>query len=481
MGWILSGAGVILAALLTVALIRTAAMKAPKRGQPAWEPDAEALRICGEKLQAMVRIPTVSRSEEEDLSQFEQFHRELERLFPLLHKSLEKTVLQGTLLYRWRGKDASAKPILLMGHQDVVPASDEGWRVGAYSGEILDGCVYGRGAMDCKSTMLVEMEAVEQLLKEGFTPNVDVYLEYSINEETGGQGAANAMNYLREQGVELALVMDEGGAVIDEAVPGMDRPYAVIGITEKGYMDLKITAKDKGGHSSTPPRNTPAARLFAFANEMERKRPFRRELIPEVEEMFADMAPSLGFGLRLLLGNLWLFKPLLMALMPKVSPFGEAIMATTCCFTMMKGSDAANVIPKEPYLVANLRTSVHQNCEQSLKVVRRYAEKHGLSVEVLMQRDPSPVSNIRSREYAFVKELIARQFPDVGIAPYVIMGGTDCRHFHALTENALRFAPVRMSTKQSESCHAVDENVSVSALAEGVVFFKELLKAYRPL
>jgi len=292
-------------------------------------------------------------------------------------------------------------------------------------------------------------------------------------------GAANAVKYLQGKGLRFALVIDEGGAVMDKAVDGMDRPYAVIGITEKGYMDLRITAKGKGGHSSTPPRNTPAARLFAFANEIEKKRPFKKKLIPESQEMFRLMAPSFNFPMRLVLGNIWLFKPLLMALMPVVSPFGEAIMATTCCFTMMKGSDAANVIPKEPYLVANLRTSVHQGCEETLAIMRRYAKKHGLEIEVMLSRDASPVSNIRSREYAYVVECVKKQFPDVGIAPYVIMGGTDCRHFHALTENALRFSPTRMTSAQSASCHAVDENVTVTTLSEGVMFFKDFLKGYK--
>ena len=366
----------------------------------------------------------------------------------------------------------------MMGHQDVVPATDEGWRVPAYSGAVIGGDLYGRGSMDCKSTMYVEMQAVEELLEEGFTPPCDVYLEYSINEETGGDGAAAAVRYLQEKGIRLAMVLDEGGCIIDQAVPGMDRPYAVIGVMEKGYMDVKITARGKGGHSSTPPRNTPAARLFAFANEIEKKRPFQKKLTDEARAMFSAMAPSMPFGLRLIMGNLWLFQPLLMALMPKVSPFGEAVMATTCCFTMMGGSDAANVIPKEPYLVANLRTSAQQSCAESLAVLEKYAKKYDLELEVLMERDASPVSNIHSQEYAYLTECIAREFPDVGIAPYLIMGGTDCRHFHALTENALRFAPVRMTTAQSASCHAVDENVTLSALAEGVRFLKVFLRDY---
>lgn len=431
-----------------------------------------------DKLGAMIRIPTVSKHESEDLSLFYEYHKELERLFPLLHKNLERTILNGTLLYRWAGKDAGKKPVLFMGHQDVVPASDEGWSVPAYSGIVKDGCLYGRGALDCKSTMYVEMQAVEELLSEGFVPPCDVYLEYSINEETGGDGAASAARYLKERGIELSLVLDEGGAVIDQAVEGMNKPYAVIGITEKGYMDVKITAKGRGGHSSTPPRNTPAARLFAFANEIEKKRPFRKKLLPEVVEMFRCMAPSFPAPLRIVLGNIWLFKPLLMFLMPKISPFGEAIMATTCCFTMMEGSKAANVIPKEPYLVANLRTSVHQSCKDTLTVLQKYADKYNLQLEVLLQRDASPVSNIHSKEYSYVTDCIRKHFPDVGIAPYVIMGGTDCRHFHALTENALRFAPVRATTAQNASCHGVDENVTIASLVEGVRFYKLLLKEY---
>ena len=469
---------IILFVPLYVSLIRTAALKAKARVR--YTPDVlpQELRTAEEKLGAMIRVPTVSKAEHEDLSDFYRYHEELERLFPLLHQHLEKTVLNGTLIYRWKGCDPEKLPVLFMGHQDVVPASDDGWSVPAYSGVVRDGCLYGRGALDCKGTMYVEMQAVEELLMDGFVPKCDVYLEYSINEETGGDGAAAAMRYLKDKGIRFSAVLDEGGAVIEEAIPGMDRPYAVLGITEKGYMDVKITARGKGGHSSTPPRHTPAARLYAFANEIERKRPFQKKLIPEVKQMFRQMAPSLPFGMRLLLGNVWLFEPLLKAVMPLVSPFGEALMATTCCFTQMKGSDAANVIPKEPYLIANLRPSVHQNCEESLKVLKKYGKKYDLEFEVLLQRDASPVSDVHSKAYQYVEKTVKEHFPDAGTAPYLIMGGTDCRHFHQLTDTALRFAPVRMNDAQNASCHAVDENVTVAALAEGVLFYKRFLMNY---
>ena len=478
MGYVLLALAGLAVGFLLFAVVNTLRIKAAPPVPCTTEIAQSEIDIAAEKLGAMVRVPSVSKAEDKDLTEFYHYHAVLEQHFPLLHRTLEKEILNGTLLYRWAGADSTKKPIMLMGHQDVVPATDEGWRVPAYSGAVIDGDLYGRGALDCKSTMYVELQAVEELLAEGFTPPCDVYLSYSINEETGGDGAAAVVRQLKEKGITFAIVLDEGGAVIEQPVDGMDRPYAVLGITEKGYMDVKITARGKGGHSSTPPRNTPAARLFAFANEIEKKRPFEKKLLPEVEEMFAAMAPSFSFPLRLVLGNVKLFKPLLMALMPVVSPFGEAVMATTCCFTMMRGSNAANVIPKEPYLIANLRTSVHQNCEASLAVLKKYAAKYDLELEVLMQRDASPISNIHSAEYTYLTECIAKQFPDVGIAPYVIMGGTDCRHFHALTENAIRFCPVRMTSAQSASCHGVDENVTLEALAEGVRFFKLFLKEY---
>ena len=437
----------------------------------------EYLDMCAHKLGEMVRIPTVSRAEHEDLTEFFRLHKLLEEQFPRIHAELEKTELSGSLLYRWKS-GAPLEPILLMGHQDVVPASDEGWSVGAYSGTVKDGCLYGRGALDCKSTVFTELQAIEELLEEGYIPSRDIYLAFSINEETGGDGAAAIVRHLKEKGIRLAMALDEGGAVIDKAVEGMDRPYAVIGLTEKGYMDVKITARGKGGHSSTPPRKTPAARLFSFAEEVERKRPFQKKLLPVAKAMLTAMGPSFPQPLRFFLKRTKFFKPLLVPVMPAVSPFGEALLSTTCCFTMMHGSSAANVIPKEPYLVANLRTSVHQNCEESLAVLQKYADKYDLELTVLLRRDASPVSDMEGVPYKLLEELVREHFPEAGVAPYMIMGGTDCRHFHALTDSALRFAPVRMTAEQSASCHAVDENVTVTSLAEAIAFYKDLIRRF---
>ncbi|MEA4911772.1 MAG: M20/M25/M40 family metallo-hydrolase [Oscillospiraceae bacterium] len=479
--YILLGLLALLLLLMLIAVVRTLVMKPSAPAARADKPcDPAQLDAYAKDFGALLKVPTVSKKEDEDLSEFDKFHKVLDGVFPLCHKQLEKTVVRGALLYRWKGADPDALPILFMGHQDVVPASDDGWTLPPYAGEVNDGCLYGRGALDCKCNIFTQMSAVEQLLAEGFVPPCDVWLEYSINEESGGDSAPGAVRWLKERGLRFSLVLDEGGAIIDQAMPGMDRPFAVLGITEKGYIDIKVKARGTGGHSSTPPSNTPVMRLAKFMTEVGRKMPFKKQLLPEVKEMFAAMAPSLGFGMRLLLGNVWLFKPLLVAVMPKVSPFGGALLATTCTFTMMKGSDAPNVIPNEAYVVANLRTSVQQNVEQSIAALKPIADKYNLEFEITQQRDASPVVSTKTPTYAYLSKCVNDCFPDCGVAPYVIMGGTDCRHFHAVTDNAIRFAPLRMSTKQMESCHAVDENVTLSAVAEAIDFYKYFVKNYQP-
>lgn len=470
----------ILVVLMLIATIRTLRIKLPEAPKPLPADEAVSNRHA-ERLAEMIRVPSVSKNASDDLSAFYALHRVLERLFPLAHQQLERTELDGTLLYRWKGADQEKAPILFMAHQDVVPAPDEGWTHPPFGGEIVNGVLYGRGALDSKCNIYTQLEAVEQLLMEGFVPACDVYLEFSINEETGGDGAPSAVRYLKEKGVFPALVLDEGGAILDVPMQGMDRPYAVIGVGEKGYLDVKITAKGYGGHSSTPPRNTPIARLAAFVSEMERDQPFQTHLSREVAAMLAALSGSFGFGMRLLLGNLWLFAPLVKIIMPMVSGYGAALMRTTCTFTMAGGSNACNVIPAEAFVVANLRTSAHQGVQDSLAVLTRYAKRHDLELTILQQRDATPFVDISGATYAYVRDAIQAYFPDIGVCPYLILGGTDARHFYEICPACMRFAPIRMTSAQEKTCHGVDENVYASSLTDGVGFYRAFIEGYRPL
>lgn len=476
--WIGLGVLILLAGLLGAACVRAALLKNPeKRGEP--QPvDGEKAAKYAKDLSRMIRCETISVRESGPAEKFARYRAELEQLFPLVHERLERTLIGDAMLFKWRGTDPARGAVVLMAHSDVVPAAGE-WDHPPFAGEIADGCVWGRGAMDTKGSLCALFNAVEELLAEGFTPPCDVYLASSNNEEIMGDGAPNTVTWLTDHGVKLDLVLDEGGAVIEAPMPGLDGKYAMLGVLEKGYADVRFTAVSAGGHSSTPPKGTPLARLAAFVNRVETRPPFPVKITPPVKAMFAAMAPDMAFPFRLLFGNLWLFGPLLKRVIPKVSGQAGALLHTTCAFTMAQGSDAPNVIPAQASVTANLRFMVHQGREASLQALEKLANKYGLRMEVLYACDCSPVVDVHSAGYAYIRQCVREVFPEAGIAPYVMLGGTDAKHYAKVCDCALRFAPTVLTPQQLASMHASNENLSVDALARAVAFYRRVLTGYR--
>ena len=476
--WIGLGVLILLAGLLGAACVRAALLKNPeKRGEP--QPvDGEKAAKYAKDLSRMIRCETISVRESGPAEKFARYRAELEQLFPLVHERLERTLIGDAMLFKWRGTDPARGAVVLMAHSDVVPAAGE-WDHPPFAGEIADGCVWGRGAMDTKGSLCALFNAVEELLAEGVMPPCDVYLASSNNEEIMGDGAPNTVTWLTDHGVKLDLVLDEGGAVIEAPMPGLDGKYAMLGVLEKGYADVRFTAVSAGGHSSTPPKGTPLARLAAFVNRVETRPPFPVKITPPVKAMFAAMAPDMAFPFRLLFGNLWLFGPLLKRVIPKVSGQAGALLHTTCAFTMAQGSDAPNVIPAEASVTANLRFMVHQGREASLQALEKLANKYGLRMEVLYACDCSPVVDVHSAGYAYIRQCVREVFPEAGIAPYVMLGGTDAKHYAKVCDCALRFAPTVLTPQQLASMHARNENLSVDALARAVAFYRRVLTGYR--
>lgn len=463
------------ALLLAVAAVRAARVKAPPAA-PAPEEDAVAAARYAQGLSRLIQIQTLSATEDEaSLAPFYELHKALETLFPLVHARMERMELSGNLIYRLKSAHPEREAVLLMGHQDVVPAAGI-WKHPPFSGAVENGVVYGRGALDCKCTVFTEFAAVEELIKEGFEPPCDLYLTASVDEESTGKGAKRIVEHLREQNVRFALVLDEGGAVIDEPMTGVNRPFAMIGITEKGYADVTAAAKSAGGHSSMPPRNTALVRLGRFMAEVERKSPFRRKLSREARVMLEGIAPAMRFPMRFLLSNLWLFQPLVMAVMPAVSSAAGALLSTTCAFTMARGSDAPNVLPMEATLLANLRLSHHQNVAASVSALEKIAKKHRITLEPHNARDASDIADISGKMYKYIESSARSCFPDAGAAPYVMTGGTDARSYEKISNACIRFSPVRMTQAQLKSVHAADENISAASLAGAVRCYKHILK-----
>ncbi len=465
---------VILILLLLIAVIRTLLMTRKVSTYKAPRQEEEALRLA-EKLSKMVQYDTTSHAGVVELEKYRGFHKVLEELFPLVHQHLEKTELDGNLLYYWKGK-SSEKPILLMSHQDVVPA--EGiWIHEPFSGDIADGKVWGRGTADTKCTVMAFFEAVEQLLKEGLVPPTDVYLASSCTEEWAGDGAPKIVAELQRRGVKLFLLCDEGGAIITNPIGGVPGNFAMVGVFEKGKADVKFIARSTGGHASAPGKATPIARLAAFVDHVEKRSPFQKKLLPEVAAMFSTLAPYASFGMRLFLGNLWLFAPLLKVILPKVSAQAGAMLKTTIAFTMQSGSDAYNVIPQEATLGANMRFIPHQGEKESLKIMEELAGKYGLEMEVVHSNDYSKPVDIHGNGYHLIEKVIEQTFPGLASSPYVMTGATDAQFYQPVCDNCIRFAPVIYGPEQMRGMHGLNENIEYDCLPGAVQFYRNLICA----
>ena len=465
----------VLALLLLIAVVRTLLSPKKTSDYTPQEDEQEALQLA-KKLSAMIRVDTTSHAGGDDPERFRAFHKTLAELFPLVFSKLEKAEIDGNLLFYWKGR-SSEKPILLMSHQDVVPAEGE-WLHAPFSGDIADGKVWGRGASDTKCSVMAFFEAVERLLAEGFTPPTDVYLASSCTEEWAGDGAPKLVQELQRRGVELFLLCDEGGGIISEPIGGIPGNFAMVGVFEKGKADVKFTAKSTGGHASAPGKHTPIARLAAFVNEIETHSPFKKKLLPEVAAMFRTLSGyASSFGLRLLLGNLWLFSPLLKAILPAVSAQAGAMLKTTIAFTTQSGSDAYNVIPQEATLGANMRFIPHQGEQESLAIIQKLAEKHGLSTEVLHSNDFTPPVDIRGEAFTLFTRVIGETFPGLAASPYVMTGATDAQFYQPVCKSCIRFAPVIYGPEQMKGMHGLNENIEYSCLPGAVRFYQNLIRA----
>lgn len=437
-------------------------------------PDMERAMAYGKKLAKMVQYDTVSLADDPQIEKFRGFHKVLEELFPLVHQNLERTEIDGNLLYFWKGKK-SDKSVLLMSHQDVVPVEGK-WEHGPFSGDIdEEGLLWGRGSTDIKSGVFAFMQAVEEKLAEGHIPEQDVYLASSCTEETGGDGAPKLVAELQRRGAKIWLLCDEGGGIIQDPIAGVKGNYAMMGVFEKGIGNVKFIARGKGGHSSTPPKNSPIDRLAAFVNEVKTHDPMRSEMSEYVKAMFKTLGPycegPLGFAMK----NCDILAPVIKKVAPAVSSEVAAMFKTTVAFTRMEGSPANNVIPTDAWVIANLRFIPHQGVKESLEIMEKLAKKYDLEMEVLDARDASKPVNIHGEAWKKATDAIEKVFPGLPYSPYVVTGGTDARFYGEVAETSMRFSPLIYGPKQMAGMHGIDETIDIRCLPGAVDYYKELI------
>ncbi len=435
------------------------------------EPAVEALR-------ALIRIPTVSAwdPDEEDRSAFSALLDELRLRFPRLHETCEVERISGdALLVRWAGHTPES-PVVLMAHIDVVPVDDpSAWTHPPFAAELADGFVWGRGALDCKGSLVATCQAVEDLVAEGVVPGRDVWLSFGCNEEVSGRAAKDAVAALRGRGVEPWFVIDEGGAIVEGVLPGVVGEIAVIGVSEKGTVDVDLTARGDGGHASAPRRGGATARLARAITRLE-KRPFPVHLPDATVEMMEAVAPHARMPFGAVFSHARLLRPVLAQTLSRLGHETAAMTRTTVAVTQLSGSPGANVIAATARAHVNMRVMVGETVDGAIERIRKIVNDPQVEVTLVSGDEPSPVSPTDDAAYRLLETTLADVFPGTVPVPYVMLAATDSRHFHRVWPRVYRFTPFRMTAGQRASIHGVDERIGVDAFLDGVQWYRHLIE-----
>jgi carboxypeptidase PM20D1 len=439
--------------------------------------------VVAQRLAQAIRFQTISYQDptQTRAEEFLGLQKYLEQTFPRIHATLTRELVGNySLLYTWKGRNDKAKPILLMAHQDVVPVEPETlakWEQPPFEGRIAGGYIWGRGALDDKASLLASMEAVEMLLGQGFQPERTIYLAFGHDEEVGGgAGATRIAELLRSNNVELEYVLDEGLAITEGILPDIVKPVALIGVAEKGSVSLELTVEVAGGHSSAPPPHTAIGILSMAINRLEEHQmPASIEGVPR--QMLEYVGPEMPFARKLVMANLWLFKPLVERKLSRV-PSTNAGIRTTTAATIIEGGLKENVWPSRARAVVNFRILPGDSIERVMSHVGETINDSRIKVNRFgpFASEPSPASSVNAMGYQIIEKTIRQLFPEVLVAPALVIGGTDSRHYVKSTNNIYRFTALRIGPDDLRRVHGINERVSVADYAGCVKFYYHLIK-----
>lgn len=471
--WIVLG---LLVLLLAVVLIRTAAFK-PKTDVSGGEEPVEFDRERAvTNLQTLIRCKTVSFADHslEDNGEFEKLVSLLPQLYPNVFKSCSLTTLPDrALLFKWEGKN-HGQPSVMMAHYDVVPVEEKNWEKPAFEGVIENGVLWGRGALDTKVTFNGVLTGADHLIAQGFVPENDIYFAFSGQEEINGMGAVRIVDWFLENGITPALVVDEGGAVVEGLFPGVNKPCGLIGIAEKGMMNLNYSVLSEGGHASAPPVHTPVGVLADCCRKVE-GHPFKSHLTAPVAEMFDTLGRHSTFAYRMIFSNLWLFSGILDTICKKSGGELNALMRTTVAFTQMDGSQAPNVIPPSASMVSNIRLNPEDTVDSAKAYIRKIINSDSVKLSVGDSMNPSRISETNCPAWDKVAKAVGETWPGCLVSPYLMVQCSDSRHYGRISDHVYRFSAMDLTTEERQTIHGNNERIRLETAQRAAEFYIRLM------
>ena len=466
----------IICAFLAVILVRAA--KFTPKAQPNLTGEIENFDkdAAINALATLVRCKTVSNVDHslEDDTEFEKLIASLPSLYPRVFDVCSvQTLPDRALLFRWPGKK-QADPTVLMAHYDVVPVDESKWVKPPFAAIIEDGVMWGRGTLDTKVTMNGVLSAANHLIAKGFRPENDIFFAFSGGEEVNGKGALNIVNYFETHDIHPALVVDEGGAVVQNVFPGVKEPCGLIGIAEKGMMNVEYKTLSGGGHASSPPPNTPVDTL-AKAILRVKEHPFQMHLTKPAAEMFDTLGRHSSFALKILFANLWCFKPVLDLYCKLCGGEINALVRTTTAFTMMEGSTARNVLPTEAKMISNMRLNPADTVASATAHLKKVGDDEKVEITVLESSEPSRISQTDCPAWDTVAAAVAETWPGCVVAPYLMVQCSDSRHYGRISDHVYRFSAMDMTSAERKTIHGNNERIRLESICKAVEFYIRLM------
>lgn len=437
--------------------------------------------LTSQRLAEALRFRTISDDGEKQMNadEFRALQNYLERAFPNVKSKLSREIVADySLLYVWKGTESNSRPILLMAHLDVVPADvKDGWQQPPFDGQISEGYVWGRGAMDDKASVLGILESVEFLIGEGFEPKRTIYFAFGHDEEVGGRhGALKIAALLQSRNLQFEYILDEGLFVADGMVKGLSKPVALIGVAEKGFLNVELQVEAAGGHSSLPPSHTSIGILSAAIKRLE-DNPMPAHLEGPTLLLFDYVGPEMNWNKKLVFANLWLFKPIVEKELSG-SPTTNASIRTTAAVTMIEGGIKDNVLPTRAKAIVNFRIlpgdsieSVLSHLSSTIQDSRVKISRYGTNAS-----EPSPIANTQAAGFQILQRTVREVFSNTLVAPALLVGATDSRHYQGLSQNIYRFTPQVYRTDDLARFHGRDERISSEAYSQSIRFYYQLIK-----